>query len=103
MKRNAFTFVEFLICVAIVALLAAILLPALDRAHKKAEKERVEAITPLTRFQVGDLVYVDGLSVTGKVNYATEYLADIIMPDGKMTLNINVKNLKKVKPQPEEP
>lgn len=63
--KKAFTLIELLVVIAILAILAALLLPALTAAKRKAEA--IKAGKPVIVFKVGDMVYMDGLNVTGKV------------------------------------
>src|SRR5262245_43818425 len=56
-SRRGFTLIELLIVVAIIALLAAMLLPALQRA--KESGRRAKCASNLRQIMVGTLIYLD--------------------------------------------
>lgn len=69
-NRNAFTLIELLICIAIVAILVAMFIPVIvtagKRVNEKKLQEQIQA-SPLT-IREGDTVYIDGMDITGRVN-----------------------------------
>ena len=87
-RKSAFTLIELLVVIAIIALLAAMLIPALSRAKERAKQinrqKQVQTQYGTTNLQVGDMVYIEGLDVTGKVNQVTER-------NGLTTVDIFVK------------
>ena len=57
MKRHTFTLIELLVVVAIIAILAALLLPALHRARARAHD--AVCIGNLRQLAVGAVIYAD--------------------------------------------
>jgi type II secretory pathway pseudopilin PulG len=107
--KSAFTIIEFLIVITTLFLFAAILIPSWNVDKHKSEKirhkqelEQKSAEAVAFAFQVGDLVYIDGLSVTGKVNSIHGDMVDLLTKSTNDVLtlqpNINGALLKKVTP-----
>lgn len=92
-KCNAFTLIELMIVIVLVALFAALLVPFLKKAKERVEQkqqqqqiERVHRGQPAEGFKLGDLVFIDGMDVTGRVN-------NILAPPfgGNTTVDLLVK------------
>jgi prepilin-type N-terminal cleavage/methylation domain-containing protein len=104
-NRKAFTLVELLIVISIIALLCAMLIPTIDAARKRADLKAV----PI-QFNVGDTLYIPDMGITGRVNqvwrvFGYEPSVDMWVKgtNGLLTLmeKVNMKLLKKV-PEPLE-
>ena len=115
-NKTAFTLIELLVVIAIITILLGMFVPAFKKAKLRAEtikeRQRQEQTTPSVIFNVGDVVYIDSLSITGIVNssnvgigpFQNPYV-DILIKNtnGLPTLleRINVTLLKKI-PQAEK-
>jgi prepilin-type N-terminal cleavage/methylation domain-containing protein len=68
MNKKAFTLIELMVCISIIAILAALIIPALQRAKQRGNSTKGKADVV---FKVGEFVYLyttPSVSVTGTVN-----------------------------------
>ncbi len=70
--KRGFTLIEVLICIAILAILAAMFIPAIARAKNRAG----------IRFHTGDKVEIVGLGVKGVIDHVYYNDADILAIGG---------------------
>ena len=68
-KLKSFTLIEFLVVIAIISILIALILPALVATKRQSERQRYQQ-TVQRSIKVGDTVVISGINVTGVVNYA---------------------------------
>jgi len=90
-NKNTVTLIEVLVLISIITILGALLIPTIDRAVKKSKviqenRHQQEEVQKPGRFQIGDIVYVDGMDVTGKINQIWGTIAT-----GNTTIDLIVK------------
>jgi len=97
MKKNAFTLIELMIVIAIIGIIAAIVLPAMASAQRRANALKAaqidqtnnptmvgstnivdEPLTNNTDIHIGDLVMIKSINVVGVVNRDAMGYFDII-------------------------
>lgn len=104
-NKNAFTLIELMTVICIIAIIAALLMPILSgvKTHHSNNTSTYishtednspysdnNVVNKSNQIKVGDLVYIDGLSITGKVNAidAVSPFADLLTKDTNGTISV---------------
>lgn len=101
MKQKAFTLIEVLVSIAIVAILVAMFLPILAKMKEMSRQKQYgntyQVEKPIERtFVIGDVVVVGGINLTGVVNDFGNANVDIITSSGLKLNSVNKYIIKKL-------